>query len=237
MSHATACTHCGEHGEHDHVDSREHARSRRRQLALVVIARVLIVLLAGTLVLLTAQEPVAGIWALVAGLAAWALSTGIGVGASALWMPAVGRTAALMRGALAAAALVPVMAVATTRLGISSAMDGWQYAALVGTGYLAGAFGAECVRLWQLRALLGQDTREGEVARDSAAITHQQDQDALDLLATALTGGLVALYVWLTGMLWPLVLVLVPLHVAVVALRRRAGVRRARAGRSVKIDA
>src|SRR5690625_379672 len=237
MSHGTACTHCGEHGEHEHLDSREHARTRRRRLALVVAARATIVPRTALLVLLATPAPRSGIWALVAGLAVWALSTGVGVGASALWMPAVGRTAALMRGALVAAGLVPLLALTAAWLGASSPAGAWQYAALVGTGYLAGGFGAEILRVWRLRSLLGQDTREGAVARDSAAITHHQDQDGLDLLATALTGALVGLYVWLTGLLWPLVVVLVPLHVAIVAVRRRAGVRRARTQRAVKVDA
>ena len=140
---------------------------------------------------------------------------------SALLASRVGRIRALLLGALLAAALTPALAAIAARMDPMA----WTFAAMVAVGYLAGAFAAEAVRLWRLRALLGQDTREGEVARDSAAITRDQDRDVADLAATAVMAVLVGGYVWMTGALPVLVVVLVPLHVAIVALLRRTAVR------------
>lgn len=220
MSHSTACVHCGDTDDHVHLDSAEHARSRRRALLYAVAVRAVTVVAAVLAILLALPAP-AALAGLAAGVALWALSTAAGVLTAALLASRLGRIRALMLGALLAAALTPALGA------IAARMDPmvWTFAATIAVGYLAGAFAAEAVRLWRLRALLAQDTREGEVARDSAALTRDQDRDLADLAATALMAVLAGGYVWATGVLPLLVLVLVPLHVAIVALLRRTAVR------------
>lgn len=218
MSHSRTCSHCAA-GDHDHLDSRDHARTRRRQLAGFIAARIAIMLVAliAPAALLSSPGLATVTLAVGIGVALWVLTIAAGVLVSALLLRRVGRVSAMMSGALAAAGLTPPLALGAAAFGPGT----WLYATMVAAGFLTGAFTSEAVRLWQLRALLGQDTRAGEVARDSAAITHAQDQDVSDLLSTLLMAALVGAYVWLTGLLWILVVVLVPLHVAVVALRRR----------------
>lgn len=234
MSQRTTCTHCSDTDDHVHLDSFDHARTRRRQLLRLVLVRAVIVaavLLGGASGLifaaldLGAVPPAIGFAVGVgAGLVLWAMSTGVGVLTSTLVLARLGPLRALMIGALVAAGLVPVLAAGFSWV---QPVD-WLIAAGTAAGYLAGTYGAESVRLWRLRTLLGQDTRAGEVARDSAAITYAQDQDVADLLASAGVAVLVGCYVWGTGMLTVLVVVLVPLHVAVVAAGRRRAVRQQR---------
>lgn len=225
MSHSTGCTHCGDTDDHVHLDPFEHARSRRRQLLHLVVSRAMVTVVA-LVVLAVLLPPVALAGGLAAGLVLWAVSTAAGVLVSTLLLARLGRLRALMYGALLAAALIPALAAVTARMDSAGT-----FAAAVAVGYLAGSYGAESVRLGRLRTLLGQDTRAGEVARDSAAITHDQDHDLTDLLATAGMALLVGCYVYLTGLLAILTVVLVPLHVAIVALRRRQAVRQHRAPR------
>lgn len=217
MTETHACPHCDSTDSHVHLDSAEHARTRRSRLLSLIGSRLGLLIAAAAALAVLAPST----WWLVGaglGLVAWVVVTGAGVVAGSVSAARTSRLRALMIGALSAAALTPLAALALAL--VRGSVDPW-FAGAAAVGFFAGAAGAEALRMWRLRALFGQDTRAGEIARDAAALTRDRDNDAGDLAWTALQAVLVGGWVLLCALLPVLAIVLVPLHVAAVTLIRR----------------
>lgn len=230
------CPHCEATHEHDHVDERAVVRAHRSRLAVVSGMRVLLVLLAVVTAVLVLPAT-AGLAVVGAGLVAWALATaagllaasadlarrgGTGQGADARQNTAVERRLVTV-SVLTGAALTPVLALLVALAGRSWVDPAAVLAvsAAAATGWLAGSAAADVVRALRLRTVLAADSRAGEVARASA-VRHREHSDEWRQLATVVgTALLVGLWVALCQLLPVVVVVLVPLHLALVALFRR----------------
>lgn len=222
MTDGHSCEHCDDDHDHDHVDGAAYARSRRPRLLSLVLLRGLILIAVAAVVVGFGPSVPQSVIAAGVGLAVWVLSTLAGVIGAAVAVRSLGQRRALMVGALTAAAVTPALIALSLPWHNASL---WTALAL-GAGYLAGALSAESVRLLGVRTLLGADTREGEVARESAAMTPEQDRDFAHLLGTLALAVLVGIYATAINALPLLVLVLIPWHVAITALTRRGAVRR-----------
>ncbi len=217
MSAHHDCTNCS--ADHEHFDTGAHAHKRRAAMAWAVAGRLAVLKIGVDLLLLLPSIGGASI-AMGAGLAIWALATGVGVLVAGLTMAKRGTPAAAMAGSLATAAITPLL----IGVAVLTVPGPALHPLAVAVGYLIGGFGAETLRLVRLRALLGAESREGEVARESAAITAHRDNDLADFLGTGMIGVLVGAYTYLIALLPPLALVLAPLHVAGIALHRRRAI-------------
>lgn len=224
MTQTHTCPHCDSTDAHVHLDSAEYARGRRSRLLLLIVIRVTL-LLAGLAALLLGATGSDGLLGLGSGLGLWGVVTAAGVLGGAMAARRLSRLRSLMIGALLAGALTPLAALVVALLGPAPTVG---FAAAVALGHYAGAAGAESFRMWRLRTLFGQDTRAGEIARDAATRTRDRDGDVADLIWTLAVSIIVGVWVFLTGLLPVLAVVLVPLHVAIVAMvRRRALIRSA----------
>lgn len=225
------CPHCEATHEHDHVDEPAVVRAHRSRLAAASGVRAVLVLLALVIVLLLLPAT-AGLALVGAGLLAWGLATAAGVLVASADLARRGgdtRDRSAERrlvtvSVLTGAALTPVLALLIALAG-RSWVDGpgalVAVAAAAATGWLAGSAAADVVRALRLRTLLTTDSRAGEVARASA-VRYREQSDEWRQLATVLgTALLVGLWVALCQLLPLAVVVLVPLHVALVAGTRR----------------
>lgn len=223
------CPHCEATHEHDHVDERAVVRAHRSRLGTVSALRVLVVLLAivGVGLLLPATAVLTWVGA---GVLAWLVATAMGVLVAAANLARRGddtrRSTTERRlvtvSVLTGAALTPVLA-----LLIALAGRAWADASIVvvsvaaATGWLAGSAGADVVRALRLRRLLAAESRPGEVAR-AAAVREREHSDEWRQLVTVLaTALLVGAWVALCQLMPVVVVVLVPLHLALVAGTRR----------------
>jgi len=240
------CAHCDSTQPHEHLDVAAAVRDRRRTLALGAGARVVVVAaLAGIFAALTAipTTPPAAVVAL-AGTAAWAVATAAGVLAAGLAHRSGGghlrrgASASLVIGALVTGAVTPLAALAVALLLSPSAalppsdaaaplaVAGW-----AGLGWLGAASGAEVAGAVRLRSLLLRPGPAGERARADAVRDAHPETSRFDgglrREVRAIVGALLAAVVFTawtaTLMAVPAaVVVLVPLHVAGVALVARA---------------
>jgi hypothetical protein len=234
------CAHCDSTQPHEHLDVSAAVRERRRALALSAGAHVLVVAaLAGSLAALTAvpTTPPVVVVAL-AGTAAWAVATATGVLAAGFahrtdgGRRRRGASASLVIGALVTGAVTPLTALAVALLVPPSdaagplAVAGW-----AGLGWLGAASAAEIAGAVRLRGLLLRPGPAGERARADAVRDARPGTSRPDggfrRDVRAIGGVLLAALVFtawtVTLMLVPAaVVVLVPLHVAGVALVARA---------------
>ena len=223
------CPHCEATHEHDHVDEHAVVHAHRSRLGIVSALRVVVVLLAivGVGRLLPATAVL--IW-IGAGVLAWLVATAVGVLVAAANLARRGddtrRSTTERRlvtvSVLTGAALTPVLALLIALAGRASA-DASIVAVSVAaaTGWLAGSAGADVVRALRLRRLLAAESRPGEVAR-AAAVREREHSDEWRQLVTVLaTALLVGAWVALCQLMPIVVVVLVPLHLALVAGTRR----------------
>ena len=223
------CPHCEATHEHDHVDEHAVVRAHRSRLGTVSALRVVVVLLAIVAMILLLPATAALTW-VGAGVLAWLVATAVGVLVAAANLARRGddtrRSTTERRlvtvSVLTGAALTPVLA-----LLIALAGRTWADASIVAvsvaaaTGWLAGSAGADVVRALRLRRLLAAESRPGEVAR-AAAVREREHSDEWRQLVTVLaTALLVGAWVALCQLIPIVVVVLVPLHLALVAGTRR----------------
>ncbi len=228
------CPHCEDTHAHEHVDSRAVVLDRRRRLAVVSGVRAVLVLLALVGVLLTLPAT-AGLALLGAGVLAWLVATAVGLLVAAVDLSRrageAGRSAADERrlvtvSVLTGAALTPALALLVALAGRvlvagSDAGAAALVAAAGAAGWLTASATADVVRALRLRALLGAESRAGEVARASAVRTRDSADEWPQLGTVVITAAVVGVWVALCHLLPAVVVVLVPLHVALVALTRR----------------
>lgn len=223
MTDPHSCASCG--ADHDHHDGAAYARRRRRTLLWFTGLRAAIVVVLAAAVLIIG--PPGGLaLAIGYGIAVWIVATVAGVVGALALANRLGQAAAAMLGALITAAVAPALLALSV---LWSAAPSPTHATAVGLGFLAAAFTAETSRGLQVRALLGSETRAGEVARESAAMTPHQDRDGYELAGTLTIAALIGAYTYLLHVLPVLLIVLLPLNVAVVAYLRRRVIRADRA--------
>lgn len=227
------CPHCEATHEHQHVDERAVVLTHRRRLAVVSGIRGVLAALAmlGALILLPVT---AGLTLVGSGVLAWLLATATGLAVASLNLARSGgdlpRGSAAERrlvtvSVLTGAVLTPLLALLVGLLG-RAVVEGRGAAAVAvaaaaATGWFVGSALADAVRALRLRALLGAESRAGEVARASS-VRSRDTADEWPQLATGVgTAVVVGLWVALCHLLPVVVVVLVPLHVALVALSRR----------------
>lgn len=228
------CPHCEETHAHEHVDSRAVVLAHRRRLAVVSAARIVLVLLAVVGVLLWLPAT-AGLALIASGVLAWALATAAGLLVASLDLArqggqgqaaGAGSRRLVTVSVLTGAALTPVAALLVALAG-RALVDGTgpgaaaMVATAAGTGWLTASAAADVVRALRLRSLLGAESRAGEVARAAAVRTRDRADEWTQLATVVVTAAVVALWVGLCHQLPAVVVVLVPLHVALVALSRR----------------
>lgn len=225
------CPHCEATHKHDHVDERAVVRAHRSRLATVSGLRAVVVLLAITGVGLLLPATAALTW-VGAGVLAWLVATAVGVLVAAGDLARRGddtrRSTTERRlvtvSVLTGAALTPVLALLIALAGRAWADGSGAILAVpvaAATGWLAGSAGADVVRALRLRRLLAADSRPGEVAR-AAAVREREHRDEWRQLATVLaTALLVGAWVALCQLMPLVVVVLVPLHLALVSGTRR----------------
>ena len=223
------CPHCEATHEHDHVDEHAVVRAHRSRLGTVSALRVVVVLLAIVAMILLLPATAALTW-VGAGVLAWLVATAVGVLVAAANLARRGddtrRSTTERRlvtvSVLTGAALTPVLA-----LLIALAGRTWADASIVAvsvaaaTGWLAGSAGADVVRALRLRRLLAAESRPGEVARAAAVREREHSDEWRQLLTVLATALLVGAWVALCQLMPVVVVVLVPLHLALVAGTRR----------------
>ncbi len=234
------CAHCDSTLPHEHLDVAAAVATRRRALAWGIGGRVaLVAALAGALAALTAAPttPPAVVVAL-AGAAAWAVATAAGVLAAGFaHRTGEGRLrrgahASLVIGALVTGAVTPLAALAVALLlSPSDAPDPLAVAAWAGLGWLGAAAAAEIAGSVRLRGLLLRPGPAGERVRADAVRDARPGTSWFDGVARrearAIGGALLAAVVFtawtaVLALVPAAVVVLVPLHVAGVALVARA---------------
>lgn len=161
----------------------------------------------------------AALWAplaILAGVLGWALATGAGLIAVSATRRRYGTAGAVVIATVASAAMLPVTAWATSQL-LGTSLT-------VALGALAGWFLAtaavETVRDRRLSALLIEDSRDAEAARQG--VLFGEPVSPWTALAWSLfTAVLFGTWVWATGALPLVVLPLIPLQVVFALLSRR----------------
>lgn len=228
------CPHCEETHVHEHVDERAVVLAHRRRLVVVSAIRTVLVLLALVGVLLWLPVT-AGLTLVASAVLAWALATAAGLLVASVDLARRGSqgqvagadsrrlvTVSVLTGAV----LTPVLALLVALVG-RAVVDGSGAgaaaltAAAAATGWLTASAAADIVRALRLRALLGAESRAGEVARAAAVRTRDRADEWPQLATVVVTAAVVGLWVGLCHLLPAVVVVLVPLHVALVALSRR----------------
>lgn len=215
-SAAHVCAHGDDTVPREHVDAYAVVVARRRSLATFSWVRITIavVVLAALLVLM--PFPTTAV-AVAAGLISSALTTAMGLLAAVVVGTRVPPLRRVLAAVVTAAALTPVAA-----LLVALALDGAPSVPLgAALGWFLGAGSSGVVRAGRLRALLGSDTRAGEVARDAAVRTREEASDTADLTWTLITAAVFGLWVLVCSVLPVVAAVLVPLHVVLVVLTRR----------------
>lgn len=223
------CEHCGSTDPgHDHRDA---AALDARRAALGRWSAAMVGVVAGTTgatvgALVTTGVPLAALGLVLGGALAWAGATAGGVLAVGLTQGRGERplapAAGFAVGALATAALTPVVALAVALVARWLDVPPWSAAVCAGVGWLLAGGVAFVVATTRLRADLLAPGSRGDQARSVAArATRRGDLRAfLAVVGTAVVAGV---WVALLQSLPLLVLVLVPLHLAVAALTVRSG--------------
>ncbi|CAM3599725.1 hypothetical protein OCAE111667_17340 [Occultella aeris] len=228
------CPHCDATHEHDHVDERAVVQARLTSLARFAWLRVGIGVLA-LAALLVLTPPTAALANVFAGLVAWALTTALGLLVASVRAARTGSRregAFVLTAVLTGAALTPLAAfgVALVARAGTAGPDGSNALALgaatavavaAALGWYLGAAGSEVVGTISLRSLLLQESRAGEAARDVAVRTRASVHPVGELVWTVASALVFGLWVFACQFLPVLVIVLIPLHVAVLVLSRR----------------
>lgn len=212
---AHTCAHCDSTEDHSHTDERGAVLAFRSAIRGSDIGRAIV-----ALGLLVAAVSLSGL-GLLAGALAWLAATAAGMGVLALTNRSRPAAQAVLLGALASAAAMPLLALGAARL----VGPGWEVAVAAAAGWLVLAGGTEILRNRSLAATLVAHTRDGEAAR-SAVAAGVVSSPWLEWAWSLLTGVLFGAWVWLTGELAIVVITLVPLQVALAALSRRLTQRR-----------
>ncbi|MBZ2196163.1 hypothetical protein [Occultella gossypii] len=228
------CPHCDATHEHDHVDEHAVVLARLASLARFAWLRVGIGVLA-LVALLVLTPPTAALAYVFAGLAAWALTTALGLLVASVRAARTGNRregAFVLTAVLAGAAVTPLAALGVAlaaRSGLAGAggsdaltLGAATAVTLAGAlGWYLGAAGSEVVGTISLRHLLLQESRAGEAARDVAVRTRESVHPLRDLFWTLASALVFGLWVFACQFLPVLVVVLMPLHVVLVVLSRR----------------
>ena len=234
------CAHCDSTQPHEHLDVAAAVASRRSALAWGIGGRVaLVAALGGALAALTTAPTTPSVAVVVlAGTAAWAVATAAGVLAAGFAHRADGgrlrrgASASLVIGALVTGAFTPLAALAVALvLAPPDASHPLVLAAWAGLGWLGAAAAAEIAGAVRLRGLLLRPGPAGERARADAVRDARPGTSRFDgglrREARAIGGALLAAVVFtawtaVLSLVPAAVVVLVPLHVAGVALVARA---------------
>ncbi|WP_154793381.1 hypothetical protein [Occultella kanbiaonis] len=231
------CPHCEATHEHDHVDEHAVVLARLTSLARFAWLRAGIGVLA-LVALLVLTPPTAALAYVLAGLVAWALTTALGLLVASFRAARTGNRregAFVLTAVLAGAALTPLAAFGVAlaaRDGLAGAGGSDSSSALAlgaatalavaaALGWYLGSAGSEVVGTISLRRLLLQESRAGEAARDVAVRTRASGHPVRDLVWTVASALVFGLWVFACQFLPVLVIVLIPLHVALLALSRR----------------
>ncbi|WP_163542955.1 hypothetical protein [Occultella kanbiaonis] len=230
------CPHCEATHEHDHVDEHAVVLARLTSLARFAWLRVGIGVLA-LVALLVLTPPTAALAYVLAGLVAWALTTALGLLVASVRAARTGNRregAFVLTAVLAGAALTPLAAFGVAlaaRDGLAGAGGSGSSPLALGAatavavaaalGWYLGSAGSEVVGTISLRRLLLQESRAGEAARDVAVRTRASGHPVSDLVWTVASALVFGLWVFACQFLPVLVIVLIPLHVALLVLSRR----------------
>lgn len=235
------CAHCDSTLPHEHLDVAAAVATRRRALAWGIGGRVaLVVALVGTLAAIGAipTAPLDGVVLVLAGAVTWAVATAAGVLAAGHAHraddggPRRGAGASLAIGALVTGAVTPLGALVVALLLPPNVAAGPPAAAgWAGLGWLAAASAAEIAGSVRLRRLLLTPGPAGERARADAVRDSRPGASRFGAEARregrAIAGAVLAAVVFtvwtaVLSLVPAAVVVLVPLHVAGVALVARA---------------
>ncbi|GAB2620250.1 hypothetical protein GCM10027067_35220 [Pseudactinotalea suaedae] len=215
------CEHCDDSVPHQHVDERPLVESYRRDLLRAVLAACAVSVVWLALGLTTAWGSVLGV---ILGMAAWAVATAVGVLFFLLTRRGKPAATAVIGGAIATAAVSPILALLVAFLtpGPIAAR-----AVVAGLGWLVLSTLVTAVRAGRLRAQLVAHTRDGEAARSAVVRTGGRPSPYVEagwLVGTAVVFGLC---VAATAALPVVTGVLVPLNAALAVLSRRLQARAA----------
>lgn len=216
---AHSCDHCDSSIPHSHDDpfiATHNYLAKAKRLA--IIRLVLIVVAVIALPVISALTDTSTL-AFVFGVLGWFIVMAAGL-LSLNAQPKPGAKAFLI-SAIVAAAVTPLVAlgIGVLRPGTSEASP-IITAATAGIGWLLAGLAVDLIRMRQLEALVKSDSRDGEAARD--ALGRLDDTQTAELGWSIFTPVLVGCYIWLIIALPLIVIVLVPLHVVISIVSRRA---------------
>lgn len=205
-----SCSHCDSADDHHSLDEKGIVDSFRATLNTVVLARLLLALA------LTVSALTWAWGAYLAGIGAWAVATLVGVVVVGATRSSRGPSNSVILGAVVSAALLPVGAWAVTVwVGSSAAV-----ALAAGTGWFFAGAMVETIRDRQLSAVLIEDSREAEGARQGV-LFGSPTSPWVGLGWSLFTAALFAAWVYLIGLITFVVIPLIPLQVALALLTRR----------------
>lgn len=218
------CEHCDDSVPHQHVDEQPLVEAYRRDLLRAALAACSLTL-AGLAVTIALTWPTTGTpTAFFHGMAAWALATGVGLVVFLAAARSTTSAAAVIAGAIATAAVSPILALLVAYLvpgpiwvrGLTAGM-GWLTLSLVVSGFRTG----------KLRNQLIAYTRDGEAARSAVVRTGGRPSPYVEAGWLVSTAVVFALCVVATAAMPIVTGVLVPLNAALAVLTRRLQARAA----------
>lgn len=209
------CEHCDDSVPHTHVDEQPLVERYRRDLlrSTLAVCGVAIVWLA--LALSLAREAVLG---LLLGTTAWAAATAVGLVVFVLRRNARSSASAVIAGAIATAAVTPILALLVASLTPGSVAA---RAITAGLGWLVISALVTGGRTARLRSQLVEHTRAGEAARSAVVRTGGRPSPYIEAAWLVLTAVVFAVCVAATALMPILTGVLVPLNAAIAVLTRR----------------
>lgn len=218
---AHGCAHCDDSTPHSHVDERPLVVGYREALLRAIVGSIGLTLLGVAIAVPQIGRTGGGY---VAGMLAWLVATGVGLLVVALVRQQRTVGAAIIAGAVATAAVSPLLALITAQL--LTGGRAW-FALAAAVGWLAASTLVAGIRAGNLRQLLAADTREGEAARGAIGRTQGRPSPYVESAWAVLTAVVFGLCVLATSVLPWVVVVLVPLNVVLAMLSRRSQQRQA----------
>lgn len=209
------CEHCDDSMPHKHVDERPLVERYRRELLRsgLAVAGVCAVWLALALAL-----DWSAVLGLGLGMAAWALASGIGLVVFARMRGERSAAHAVIGGAIATAAISPILALLVAALAPGTPMT---RGVTAGLGWLVISALVSGIRAGRLRDQLVAHTRDGEAARSAVVRTAGRPSPYIEAAWLVLTAVVFAVCVTATALMPIVTGVLVPLNAAIAVLSRR----------------
>lgn len=215
MAEPYYCEHCDDSVPHTHVDEQPLVERYRRDLMRAVLAVAAVGVIGLAVVLVLAMDAAFG---LVLGLAAWAVATIVGLIVFLALRRARTTPVAVIGGAIATAAVSPILALVVAYLAPGTI---GARALAAGLGWLAVSALVTAVRTGRLRDQLVAHTRDGEAARSAIVRTGGRPSPYIEAGWLVLTALVFGLCVAATALMPVLTGVLVPLNAALAVLTRR----------------